>query len=128
MTERSRSRALAPPAPVKVRISGPFWSADADTIQLSDPRANLAFRTLFLDSNPHAALGQPNVLTPGTMLALCFVTAVTISPSGSGQSGYEWRRTTGAKPGGKLSVSDIGKAIDSGLLSLLLLDADPASW
>lgn len=110
----------------KVRLRGPFWSADAEVIKLADPRQHHALRALFVDITPRSAVGQTNVLLPGTLLALCFVTGVAISPTSS--ASYTWKRTSGTKPEGKLAPSAISAALASGQLALLLLQADSGSW
>jgi hypothetical protein len=111
----------------ELSIAGPFWTAEADVIELADPATNLAFRTMFVDTTPREALGENNVLLPGAVLALVFVTRVTISPTNSSAPQYVWKRT-GNKPGGKLSPQAIRAAISAGTASLLLLQAPADDW
>src|SRR5262245_54528084 len=85
-----------------IHISGPFWTADADVIQLADPVKNTAWRALFVDINPRVAVRQPSVLLPGTLLALVYVTSVTISPTSDGKTKYVWGRNNGSRPDGAL--------------------------
>ncbi|MGI5207638.1 LamG-like jellyroll fold domain-containing protein [Spirillospora sp. CA-108201] len=111
----------------KVKIAGPFWAAEAEVIRLADPAGNLAFRTLFADTTPRQAAGENNVLLPGTLLALVYVTSVTISPTDGGTPQYVWKRG-GNKPDGKLPPQAIRAAITAGTASLLLLQAPADGW
>ncbi|WP_131739890.1 LamG domain-containing protein [Actinomadura roseirufa] len=111
----------------KLKIVGPFWTAEAEVIRLADPVGNLAFRTLFADTTPRQAAGENNVLLPGSLLALVYVTAVTISPTGGGAPQYVWKRG-GTKPDGKLPPAAIRAAISAGTASLLLLQAPADGW
>ncbi len=111
----------------KVRIAGPFWTAEAEVIRLADPASNLAFRTLFVDTTPRRAAGEENVLLPGSLLALVYVTSVTISPTDGSTPQYVWKRS-GNKPDGKLSPAAIRAAITAGTASLLLLQAPADGW
>ncbi|WP_067460950.1 LamG domain-containing protein [Actinomadura macra] len=111
----------------KLRIAGPFWAAEAEVIRLADPATNLAFRTLFVDTTPRQAAGEDNVLLPGTLLALVYVTSVTISPTNGSAPQYVWKRS-GNKPDGKLSPQAIRTAITAGTASLLLLQAPADGW
>ncbi|QXJ25681.1 LamG domain-containing protein [Actinomadura graeca] len=111
----------------KLKIAGPFWAAEAEVIRLADPATNLAFRTLFADTTPRQAAGEDDVLLPGSLLALVYVTAVTISPTSGGTPQYVWKRS-GNKPDGKLSPQAIRAAISAGTASLLLLQAPADGW
>ncbi|WP_433326967.1 LamG-like jellyroll fold domain-containing protein [Spirillospora sp. CA-294931] len=111
----------------KVRIAGPFWAAEAEVIRLADPVSNLAFRTLFADTTPRQAVGENNVLLPGSLLALVYVTSVTISPTNGGTPQYVWKRS-GTKPDGQLPPQAIRAAINAGTASLLLLQAPADGW
>ncbi|MDX3006599.1 LamG domain-containing protein [Kribbella solani] len=112
----------------KVRIAGPFWTAEAEVIRLADPVVNLAFRTLYVDTTPRQLAGENNVLAPGSLLALVYVTSVTINPTDGGTPQYVWKRTTGTKPDGKLAPAAIQAAINAGTASLLLLQAPADGW
>ncbi|TDD58762.1 LamG domain-containing protein [Kribbella antibiotica] len=112
----------------KVRIAGPFWTAEAEVIKLADPVANLAFRTLYVDTTPRQVAGDNNVLAPGSLLALVWVTSVTINPTDGSTPQYVWKRTTGTKPDGKLAPAAIRAAITAGTASLLLLQAPADGW
>lgn len=111
----------------ELSIAGPFWAAEAEVIELADPATNLAFRTMLVETTPREALGEDDVLLPGALLALVFVTRVTISPTNSSASQYVWKRS-GNKPGGKLSPQAIRAAISAGNASLLLLQAPSDGW
>ncbi|WP_242885220.1 LamG domain-containing protein [Actinomadura litoris] len=111
----------------KLRVAGPFWAAETEVIRLADPGTNLAFRTLFADTTPREAVGEDDVLLPGTLLALVYVTGVTISPTNGGTPQYVWKRG-GDKPDGRLSPAAIRAAISAGTVSLLLLQAPADGW
>ncbi|MFC4049993.1 LamG-like jellyroll fold domain-containing protein [Actinomadura syzygii] len=111
----------------KLRIAGPFWTAEADVIRLADPATNYAFRTLFVDMTPRGAIGEDDVLLPGSWLALVYVTSVTISPTGGSTPQYVWKRS-GTKPDGHLPPQAIRAAISAGTASLLLLQAPADGW
>lgn len=111
----------------KLRIAGPFWTAEADVIRLADPATNFAFRTLFVDTTPRQATGDNNVLLPGSLLALVYVTSVTISPTNGATPQYVWTRS-GTKPDGHLPPQAIRAAINAGTASLLLLQAPADGW
>jgi Concanavalin A-like lectin/glucanases superfamily len=111
----------------KLRIAGPFWAAEAEVIRLADPATNFAFRTLFVDTTPRQAAGENNVLLPGSLLALVYVTSVTISPTNGSTPQYVWKRS-GTKPDGRLSPQAIRAAINAGTASLLLLEAPADGW
>ncbi|MFC4913905.1 LamG-like jellyroll fold domain-containing protein [Actinomadura gamaensis] len=111
----------------KVRIAGPFWTAEAEVIRLADPAVNLAFRTLFTDTTPRQAAGEDDVLLPGSLLALVYVTSVTISPTNNAAPQYLWTRS-GTKPDGHLSPPAIRAAISAGAAGLLLLQAPADGW
>jgi len=118
-----------PERPVtRIRLDGPFWIAEAEVVELADPKANLALRALFVDVNPRPALGQPAVLLPETLLVLCFITKVTITPSSGPQPGYVWQRIAGTRPQGNLSPTAIRDLLDAGQLALLLVQAGPDGW
>jgi hypothetical protein len=111
----------------KVRVAGPFWTAEADVIRLADPATNFAFRTLFVDTTPRKAVGENNVLLPGSLLALVYVTSVTINPTNGATPQYVWTRS-GTKPDGHLPPQAIRAAISAGTASLLLLQAPADGW
>ncbi|WP_433472214.1 LamG-like jellyroll fold domain-containing protein [Spirillospora sp. CA-142024] len=111
----------------KLRIAGPFWTAEAEVIRLADPATNFAFRTLFVDTTPRQAAGEDNVLLPGSLLALVYVTSVTISPTAGSTPQYVWKRS-GTKPDGHLPPQAIRTAISAGTASLLLLQAPADGW
>ncbi|MGC4952340.1 LamG-like jellyroll fold domain-containing protein [Actinomadura citrea] len=111
----------------KLKIAGPFWTAEAEVIRLADPATNFAFRTLFADTTPRQAVGENNVLLPGSLLALVYVTSVTISPTNGSTPQYVWKRS-GNKPDGKLSPQAIRAAISAGTVGLLLLQAPADGW
>ncbi|NDU72264.1 hypothetical protein GWI34_06450 [Actinomadura sp. DSM 109109] len=111
----------------KLRIAGPFWTAEAEVIRLADPVTGFAFRTLFADTTPRQAAGEGDVLLPGSLLALVFVTNVTISPAEGGAPQYVWKRS-GGKPDGHLPPQAIRAAISAGTAALLLLEAPAEGW
>ncbi|WP_026416455.1 LamG domain-containing protein [Actinomadura oligospora] len=111
----------------KLKIAGPFWTAEAEVIRLADPATNLAFRTLYVDTTPRQAVGDNTVLLPGSLLALVYVTSVTISPTNAATPQYTWTRS-GTKPDGHLSPQAIRTAINAGTASLLLLQAPADGW
>ncbi|WUI02567.1 LamG domain-containing protein [Spirillospora sp. NBC_00431] len=111
----------------KLRIAGPFWAAEAEVIRLADPVTNFAFRSLFVDTTPREAVGEDDVLLPGSLLALVYVTSVTISPTGNATPQYVWKRS-GNKPDGHLPPQAIRAAINAGTASLVLLQAPPDGW
>lgn len=115
---------------LNVTLKGPFWSANADVIKLADPRENWAFRTLFVDTTPRAALGTQALLLPGTMLFLCFVKRVQIKPVSGDRPAYIWQRDTSAQTPKTPSLDQISSLLKSGQLALLLVqaDADPSNW
>lgn len=111
----------------KLKIAGPFWAAEAEVIRLADPVTDLAFRTLFADTTPRQAAGENGVLLPGSLLALVYVTSVTISPTSGSTPQYVWKRS-GNKPDGKLPPQAVRAAISAGTASLLLLQAPADGW
>lgn len=115
------------PSLPSVNLSGPFWTAKAEILELADPIQNWAFRVLFLDQTPRAALGNNNLLLPGTMLVLCWVKQVEISPA---QEKYIWKQAEGAVAPKCSTLSEIEVLLQSGELALLLVqtDSDPTKW
>ncbi|MFC0040466.1 LamG domain-containing protein [Actinomadura rayongensis] len=111
----------------KLKIAGPFWTAEAEVIRLADPVADFAFRTLFVDTTPRKAVGENNVLLPGSLLALVYVTSVTVAPTNGATPQYVWKRS-GTKPDGHLPPAAIRAAISAGTASLLLLQAPADGW
>lgn len=114
------------------RVRGPFWFADADVIQLVDPRENSAFRSLFVDNTLRQVGGDKNLLLPGTLLALCYIRGVQIRPTDESQPVYAWKRGPGDKPpkmpSGALTSQVLRQLLSSGQLSLLLVQANPEEW
>ncbi|MFB4295035.1 LamG-like jellyroll fold domain-containing protein [Actinomadura sp. NTSP31] len=111
----------------KLRIAGPFWTAEAEVIRLADPVTDFAFRTLFADTTPRKAVGENNVLLPGSLLALVYVTSVTVNPTNGATPQYLWTRS-GTKPDGHLPPQAIRAAINAGTAGLLLLQAPADGW
>ncbi|HEY9660887.1 MAG TPA: hypothetical protein V6C65_20730, partial [Allocoleopsis sp.] len=111
-------------------LKGPFWSADAEVIQLADPQQNWAFRSLFLDINPKNALGSKNLLLPGTLLVLCWVKQVRVTTANTPQQSYLWQRKAGEVSPKNPTLPQIETFLKSGQLALLLVEADPdpAKW
>ncbi|MGI5328442.1 LamG-like jellyroll fold domain-containing protein [Actinomadura nitritigenes] len=111
----------------KLRIAGPFWTAEAEVIRLADPATDFAFRTLYVDTTPRQAVGDSNALLPGSLLALVYVTSVTVSPTNGAAPQYVWTRS-GTKPDGHLPPQAIRAAINAGTAGLLLLQAPVDGW
>jgi hypothetical protein len=106
-------------------LKGPFWSADAEVIQLADPQQNWAFRALFVDINPKNALGTQNLLLPGTLLVLCWVKQVRVTTANTLQASYLWQRKAGETSPKNPTLPQIETLLKSGQLALLLVEADP---
>src|SRR4028118_2032345 len=106
-------------------LKGPFWSADAEVIQLADPQQNWAFRSLFVDLNPKNALGAQNLLLPGTLLLLCWVKQVRVTTANTPQVSYLWQRKAGETSPKNPTLAQIETLLKSGQLALLLVEADP---
>ncbi|MBD1865215.1 MULTISPECIES: LamG domain-containing protein [Trichocoleus] len=106
-------------------LKGPFWSADAEVIQLTDPQQNWAFRSLFLDINPKNALGTQNLLLPGTLLLLCWVKQVRVTTANTPQQSYLWQRKAGETSPKNPTLPQLETLLKSGQLALLLVEADP---
>ncbi|MBD2074921.1 LamG domain-containing protein [Phormidium sp. FACHB-592] len=106
-------------------LKGPFWSAEAEVIQLADPQQNWAFRSLFLDINPKNALGAQNLLLPGTLLVLCWVKQVRVTTANTPQQSYLWQRKAGETSPKNPTLAQIETLLKSGQLVLLLVEADP---
>src|SRR4051794_22389964 len=100
-TRRSRAEGscqMAAPVDLsKLTVIGPFWRADVTVASLAAPRVHFALRRLFLDRQPRRVGGTAEVLTPGTMLALCLPQRVVVRPGTASQASFEWR-TTGSQP------------------------------
>ncbi|HAJ62161.1 MAG TPA: hypothetical protein DCP31_25395, partial [Cyanobacteria bacterium UBA8543] len=109
-----------------VKVKGPFWSADVEVIKLAEPQKNWAFRNLFLDNTPRRGLGQDKVYLPGTLLLLCRIRQVQISPTP--QQSYYWNRESQEKLPTELTVDAIRQLLTKGQLSLLLVQANSEAW
>ncbi len=109
-----------------VRVKGPFWSADVEVLKLAEPQKNWAFRNLFLDNTPRRGLGEDNLYLPGTLLVLCIVKGVKISPTP--QQSYTWMRKPQEKLPTELTIDRIQQLLNAGNLSLLLIQASPEAW
>jgi hypothetical protein len=109
----------------RVTLRGPFWTAEAELIQLAQPAESWAFRTLFLDPD-FFRLGKDNVRPPGTLLVLCWVRSVTLHPADGAQ--YVWRRASAAKPPPRPAQDDVLGQVSQGGLALLVVQPDPSLW
>jgi len=116
-----------PASPIRLRVRGPFWSADVDLLQTTDAARHSPLRALFLEATPRTALGQGAVLLPGTLLALVRPRTVKVTPGTGERPLYEWRRRSGPAPR-PVGPGELAQALRSGDAALLLLQADPAQW
>ncbi|NJL48762.1 MAG: hypothetical protein HC929_16380 [Leptolyngbyaceae cyanobacterium SM2_5_2] len=106
-----------------VRLLGPFWQADVEVLQLTSPRQNLAFRSLWLEQRATGTAGELLYL-PGTAILLGCVRRVTVTPA-PGQD-YRWQRQAPA-PAAE-TPAEIRTALGTGELALLLVQVDPTRW
>ncbi|HEY0734357.1 MAG TPA: LamG domain-containing protein [Herpetosiphonaceae bacterium] len=109
-----------------LNIVGPFWSAEVEVVTLDWPQRNLALRRLFLDITPRKVAGKNGVLVPGSLLALCLVRRVLISPRAG--TTFEWKRSPNAPVPPLATFDAMRAAVRAGAVSLLLLEADPTKW
>ncbi|TVP63433.1 MAG: LamG domain-containing protein [Leptolyngbya sp. LCM1.Bin17] len=115
---------IPPTAMTSVSVTGPFWSAEIQVIQLADPCTNWAFRSLFLDLQPRSRLGQEGLLLPGTMIVLGWAQQVTVEPS-PGVT-YTWSQPVTVPSA--LPPEGLRHHLNNGELCLLLVQADPEAW
>ncbi|HEX8825456.1 MAG TPA: hypothetical protein VF794_36430, partial [Archangium sp.] len=116
------------PALPLFKIKGPFWSADADLLRFSSPTRTWNLRELFVDLSTSSYTAS-KALLPGTMVVLCWVRTVRITPTTSGTPVYTFTRATGsAPPPETLTIADVKRLVLDGTISLLLVQADPAQW
>jgi hypothetical protein len=119
------SSLLALPA---FKINGPFWNADADLVRLATPTRAWAFRDLYVDLGTRDYT-TTKALLPGTMMVLCWVRTVRITPNATATPTYTFTRSTGeVAPPETLTPADIKRYVLDGTLALLLVQADPAQW
>jgi hypothetical protein len=111
----------------QINIVGPFWSAEADVLRLPEPERAWAFRELFVDLSPEAT--RAKVLLPGTLIVLCWVRTLRVTPKASQRPSYQFARSSRANPpSGNLTIADLQRLVRDGTLSLLLVQADPRQW
>ncbi len=113
--------------PTNFDIQGPFWTAEVQLVEMTEPVAHVATRSFYLDNQPRRVLGRGNVLVPGTSIVLCYVRQVRIAAGRHPSTQYVWRHTGGPRPR-NLSAADIRHHLSAGTLALLLLEANPADW
>jgi hypothetical protein len=116
------------PALPQFKINGPFWSADADLLRFSTPTRAWDMRELFVDLATRDYT-RDKVLLPGTLVVLCWVRTVRITPTAAATPVYTFTRSTGeAPPPETLNLADIKRLVLEGAISLLLVQADPNQW
>jgi hypothetical protein len=109
----------------KAVVRGPFWRAEVDVVQAGGGNAPYELRQLFVDLAPRA-MGGKALLLPGTVVVLCFVRNVEVTPV-AGLS-YRWTREGGLPPPEPLPPAQLRQQVLDGSLALLLAQADPAQW
>lgn len=115
------------PALPSITLNGPFWSADADLLRFSAPTRTWNLREMFVDLSTRNYTSS-RVLLPGTMLVLCYVRTVRITPTTSTPV-YTFTRATGQNPPAEtIGVSEVRTLLASGQIALLLVQVDPAQW
>ncbi|WNG48139.1 hypothetical protein F0U60_31360 [Archangium minus] len=110
----------------KAVVRGPFWRAEVDVVQTGGGNGPYEFRQLFLDLAPRAVGGKA-VLLPGTVIVLCHVRSVEVTPVAG--TSYRWVRGIGQNaPTDPLTPAQLKQKILDGSLALLLAQTDPAQW
>jgi hypothetical protein len=105
-------------------VTGPFWTAEIQVIELGDPRTHWGLRSLFLDLEPRSRLGQDQMLLPGTLILLGWARQVTLQPTPNHT--YQWQQQVTLPP--HLSPAALRQELGRGALALLLVQAEPDAW
>ncbi|MBE9225290.1 hypothetical protein IQ264_07570 [Phormidium sp. LEGE 05292] len=114
-----------------LKLKGPFWTAEAETIWLEGPEEGSkddqwALRSLFVQLVDNGAVAPGMLYLPGTIIALCFIKTVEIKPV-SGTS-YLWQRPGNQQAPKKPNLAEIQAKVRSGELALLLLVGEASEW
>ncbi|MEJ2750458.1 MAG: hypothetical protein P8183_21505, partial [Anaerolineae bacterium] len=105
----------------QINVSGPFWQAKLDIVELSDPTENRALRHLFLTYTPPTNSRRRAQLTPGTLLLLGRPQRVELRGLKKGDRAYTWTQTSNHHIPAKLTTSEMETHLRAGDLALLLV-------
>ncbi|ASC70967.1 hypothetical protein XM38_019160 [Halomicronema hongdechloris C2206] len=111
-------------AMTSVTVQGPLWSAQVQLVELAQPQSHWAFRTLFLNQRQRRGLGVDAIHLPGTLLLLGSVSQVSVDLGGGGS--FQWQRSVSPTP--PFTPERLRQFLNSGDLSLLLVQAEPGQW
>nr|MCU0702046.1 hypothetical protein [Myxococcaceae bacterium] len=116
---------MALPTLPTFKINGPFWTADADLLRFATPTQAWGFRELFV----HLGAGNVTTLLPGTLLVLCWVRTVKITPTTAANPSYTFKRKTNESPPAEtITAANVKSLLLGGQIALLLVEANPTQW